>query len=810
MSSLLAEIRYALRALAAQPSWTIASLLCLAIGTGANTATFAVINGVLLRPLPFDEPRQIVMMAVRWSRDQQAGPVSMEQFRDLREANLPFQQMSLRTFLPVGMALEGRARMVQAEFVGGEYFELLRVRPFLGRMLSAEVDRAGAPLEAVISDKLWKAQFNSDPSTVGRAVRINGRAVMVRGVAPAGFAGAMRIIAADLWLPAAAYGMFASPEAPREAETRRVFGIIGRMKDGVSLAQVRQQTDTTLANLGRSRNGEESDVPVALIDEATGFGVPPGVKSAAMGGSAMLFTLMAMLVGVAVANVAGLMLARATGRQKETAVRLALGASRYQIVRQVFTESLILGFGGAILGGLIAIALPSLITGLGPSLPEHLTFAVDIRPDLRTGVYSTLAAIAIAGLLGLAPARDAAQTSLNLALREATGNTRTRGTSRSLHAFVIGQIAVSTVLLVVAILLGRSYLNMQSVDPGIDIHNTLAIGLDWSQTGADQAKGRAFYEQLLGRVASLPGVQSAALTKVPPLSPVGVNISVSVDGLSAFTAGATSVTNTYFDVVRLPILSGRAFAPTDTGLHPVAIINETMAKQIAAEGSPLGHHLAAGPQSRRLAVIGVVKDAKYRSLSESPKPVFYEPFAQTYSPEMTLLIRSSADPRMLIEPVRREIALQNSDLAAISIRTLEDQFAESAAPSRQRALILGVTCGCGLLLSALGLFGTMSYGVRLRVRELGVRMAVGAQRLDIAVMVLRQSLQLAAIGAAIGLLLALGASRLLTSTLFGVSVSDPLTMALVVGLLAGVAVAAAFLPARWAMNVDPVRSIRAD
>jgi predicted permease len=410
MNSLAAEIRHGFRALLAQPTWTMAALLCLAIGTGANTAVFSLINGVLLRPVPFDEAEQIVMIAIRLGNDRQAGPVSLEQFREMRAASDLFQQLAVRTFLPVGLASGGGpARMAQAEFVSGGYFQLLRIRASAGRLLTAEAGAPGAQAEAVLSERLWRTRFNSDSSIVGKMVRVNGRPVIVSGVAPAGFVGAMRIIAADIWLPASMYPLFASPEMPPEAEERREFGLIGRLKPGSSLPQTREQLEIVLGNEWRAQRGAGSTANV-LMEEATGFGVPPGLRSVVIGGSALLFGLMALLLSVAIANVAGLMLVRATGRKKEIAVRLALGASPSRIVRQVLIESVILAGAGACLGALLTTALPSLLSGLGPNLPEHLSFAVDIRPDWRTALYSTISAIGLAMLFGLGPARLAAST----------------------------------------------------------------------------------------------------------------------------------------------------------------------------------------------------------------------------------------------------------------------------------------------------------------------------------------------------------------------------------------------------------------
>jgi predicted permease len=366
-------------------------------------------------------------------------------------------------------------------------------------------------------------------------------------------------------------------------------------------------------------------------------------------------------------------------------------------------------------------------------------------------------------------------------------------------------------LLVTAILLGRTYLNTQAVDPGIDIRNTIAVSVDWSQTGSDSEKGIAFFEHLLSRVSSMPGVRHTALARQPPLSPGGANVTIMDDSSNTFTAGSTLVSHGYFDTVRLPLLQGRNFGPLDTGSHAVAIINETMARKLSAGTSPLGQTFFVGNGSvRRLEVIGVARDAKYRSLSEGPRALFYEPLAQPYPAQMTLLVRTSTEPRLLIEPIRREIQSQNPDLADITIRTLEDQFQESAAPARQRALFLAVTCATGVVLSAFGLFGVISYGVRQRVREFGIRMAIGARPVDIALMVLRRALRLVATGFVLGLIPAFAVTRVIAAALFGLSPHDPLTLCIVALLLAAVAVGATYVPARWAMRVDPMTSIRTE
>ena len=791
-----------------QPAWTAAAVACLAIGTGANTAVFTLINGVLLRPLPFVEPDEIVMIAIQSGDRGQPGPVSLAQFRDLPESAETFEHLAARTFLPVAVGFGDSLRMTQAELVTGEYFELLGVKALHGRLLTKEDDRPGGPDQAVVSEKLWRTRFGSDPSIVGDTIRVNGRLLTVCGIAPVDFFGAMRLIAADIWLPASSFGAFASPGNPGEADSRPVFGLIGRLHSGESPERATARFEGILVNQWVERSDVEP-APKVLMNEATGFGVPPVVRKAVVGGAALLFALMGLVVAVAVANVAGLMLARSTSRERETAVRLALGAGRFHVIRPVLLEATILALVGSAVGSVLAFALPTLLSGLGPSLPEHLSFAVDLRPDWRTWAYSIASALLVAALFAVAPARLMSRTKSNLALRQSAGTTQSRTTSQTLNAFVAAQVAVSTVLLMLAILLGRSYLNIQAVDPGVDTRNVIAVSLDWNQTGRRDTEGRLFYDQLLAQASSLPGVRRAALTRSPPLSPAADSAAIVVEAAEAFRAGRGVVTAEYFEVAGIPLLVGRRFQSEDDGSHAVAIVNETMARLLEPSASALGRTFQVGSGAGpRLEVVGIVRDSKYRSLAEAPKALYYEPFAQAYSAQMSLVVRTQSDPHSLVEPIQDAIRTINPDLAATAVRTLEEQHDESVAPSRQRAMILGGTCATGLLMSAFGLFGVISYGARQRVRELGIRMAIGARPAMIALMIVLQCYRLAATGFAIGIVFSILAGRVLAGTLFGVSEYDPVSIALVIVVLVAVATASSWLPARWAMKLDPIACIR--
>jgi predicted permease len=807
MPVLLSEIRYGARALLAQPAWTLAAVVCIAIGTGANTASFSIVNAVLLRPLPFEDPDRLAMIALRDPVRSQTGPFALADFREVEQRATQFEHLAARTYLPVSLSAGGTARMAQAEFVTGDYFEMLRVRPLAGRFFTAEEDRPGAQPHVILSERLWRTAFASDFAIVGKPVRINGRTVTVCGVAPAAFAGVMQLIAADLWVPASSYRTFAASGSSTDVERVPMFGTAGRLRAGVTRDQARQQLDVILADLWRTRTGVNKP-PSAVVSEATGFGVPPSVRGAVTNGSVLLFGLMALLVAVAIANVAGMMLARAEGRRREMAVRLALGAGALRIARPVLIESIILALTGAGFGGLIALLLPQVVSSLGPRLPEHLSYVVDVTPDWRVAIYAAASAVVIAALFGIAPAYQAVRTELVLAMKGG-GNRRMPSTTRTLKVFVTGQVAVSTVLLVVSGLLVRTYLNTQTVDPGIDIRNSLVISLDLDQTGYETSAGRAILDRLVSHISAMPGVERTAVSRHAPLSPGGT--SVRIERPSSGAAIATSVSPGYFDALRIPILLGRDFRPSDNGSPAVAIVNETLARRFWPNVPAVGQVFQTiDSSSRDLTVIGVAKDIKYRSLAEGPQAVFYEPLTQAYSAQVTLLVRATGDAGRLIEPIRRQVQSQNPDLAFVDIRSLEEQFRESSAPSRQRAIILASVCGIGLLLSSFGLLGVVSYNVRQRVRELGIRMALGARPARIAGMVVRQSVRLVGIGLAIGLASSFAATRIIRSVLFGVTAQDPLTLGSVVVLMLGVAVAASFFPARWATKVDPLIAIRSE
>jgi predicted permease len=740
-----------------------------------------------LKPLPFDEPGRIASVSFREQGATQWRPFSLEEYSAVAPGATLFSELAARTFLPLSLAADDAPRMVQTELVSANYFAMLRIAPLRGRTFDTASD---AP-QAVISEQLWQRRFNGDASIVGRRIRLNGREATVVGVAPPGFVGATQLIRADLWLST---DWFTRLNSTPNASGAPSFGVLGRLAPGATRAQAQSHLDSLLAGLDRAALTARVDSPDAL-----GFG--GAVRPLIIGGSALLFVLMGLVVSVAVANVAGLLLARAPARRPEIGIRLALGATSGRIVRQVMTECLMLGAAGSMLGVLLSLLLIRLVPSAAADLPDYLVYAVDPQLDWRVLALAALAAIVVSVAVGVAPARHAASTPFASALKAAAANRSGRRSTRVLNALVVAQMAVSTMLLVGSVLLAQAYVGARTADPGMDLSNGLAASLDLGQTALTPEQGVRLYGTVLDRVAALPGVESAAFSREVPL------FLSAADGVAVGEGSADRkvVTPNYFATLRLPLLQGRDFRAADRA--PVAIVNETLAAALWPGRSPLGEVLRAGESA--LEVIGVARDAKYSSLSETPRPVFYEPLSQHYSSQMTLLVRS-ASAAALADDVRAAVRAENPDLAVVVMRTFEELLRVELAPRQRNVVFLGSLCGLALLFSSVGLYGVISFGVRERVAEFGLRVALGAEVRDVRAMVLGRGMRLAAAGLGLGLLGALGVAQVLRFVLADVPAVSALTFGIVAVTLAAVALFASYWPARFATRVDPVVALRGD
>jgi putative ABC transport system permease protein len=786
-NTLFADLRYAYRGLVARPAWTLAALICLAVGTGANTVSFTVINELLLKPLPFAQPDRIAVVTLREPSPPLLRPFSLDEYAAVAQGATLFSELSARTFQSVSVAADDAPRMAQSEVVSANYFAMLRVSPLMGHFFDAASD---VP-QAVVSEQLWRRRFSGEASIIGRRIRLNGHEAIVTGVAPAGFFGATQLIRADLWLSTA---WFAELNPSPNATAVPWFGVLGRLAPGVTREQAQVQLNSLAAHLDRAGLTAQVDAPDAL-----GFG--GALRPVVVGGSVLLFGLMGLVVAVAIGNVAGLLLVRAPARRPEIAVRVALGATPFSIVRQIMTECLVLGIVGSALGVALSFLLIQLVPSLSSELPEHLAYALDPRLDGRVLGLAVITAVLVSIAIGFVPARHAARTTSAHTLKHAGTNRTSRATNRGLNTLVVVQMAVSTMLLVGCTLLARAYIGARSADSGMDMNNGLAAMLDFSQTTLSPEEGARFYESLLMRVSSLPSVENATLSREVPLS-LGAAENVAV---GEGRADRKVVTPGYFATMRIPLLQGRDFRAADRA--PVAVVNETMAAELWPGRSPVGEIIRVGESP--LEVVGVVKDAKYASLSEAPRAVFYQPLSQHFSNQMTLLLRSSR-ANALTEAVRTAVQAENPDLAVVAMRTFEALLAIEIAPRERGAAILGALCGVALLFSAVGLYGVVAFGVRERVNEFGLRVALGARTRDVLVMVLGRGLRLALAGLVLGLLGALGFTQVLRFVLADVPPVDVATL-LVVGVTLGtVALLASYFPARFATRVDPAIALRGD
>ena len=807
LDSLLRDLRFTGRLLAARPGWTAAAILCLAIATGANAAAFTVVNGLLLRPLPFEQPEQLVMVALRDRSQTGPRPFALREYRALSNASPDVGMLLARTFFPLSLSVEDGAQMAQAELVSGNYFETLRVKPFAGRFFDSSVDRAGGQLQAVLSHALWRRRFGADPTVVGQSMRVNGRPIVVAGIAPAGFVGAMQLIAADLWLPAAAYPDLAGST---DADTVPMFGVMGRLLPDVTADEARAQLSSLAAALPRTGGGERA--PAVMVTPATGFGVPVSVQGTILTLSGFIYVTMALLMAVASANVAALVLARGAGRSREIAVRLSLGASRWHIARQLFTESLALALVGCAAGTVVALWLTQVFVARLSTPFQYVNYAIDVHPDARVFAYSAIVTALAAVSGGVAPIRYAGRVDVLDVLKQSSAKGRSRQSRRTLNAMVVMQFAVSTTLLVVAGMLVRSYLSAQSTQPRFDTTGVIATTLDVGQLGLDRAAGVSLYQHVMERLSALPGATEVSLTRDLPLGS-GRAVPVVVTGTPApgepVVAASMVVSPGYFETLGVAIRHGRSFANAEPARPRMAIVNESMARRLWPEGSPLGRVFGA-KDAEPIEVIAIVPDLGERSLNGGPQPTFYQPFPHEYSARMTVLMRVHGEPGPFFGELRRTIHEVNRDLSIVDLRTLDQLLDASAAQRRVPATVLSLVGLLGLLLSAVGLYGVVAYGVRERAREIGLRLALGARPTDVRRLVLRQGFTIVAVGVTVGAVGAIASAQVVRRLLFGISPFDPPTLATVCAILLVAAFGALYLPARWASRLEPAQTLRGE
>jgi putative ABC transport system permease protein len=805
MTTLWQDVRFGLRMMAKKPGFTFVGVLALALGIGANTAIFSVVKAVLLSPLPYTNPERLVWIwETNPGADIKVEDASMPNFNDWRTQSQSFEEMAAFTKWAATLTSDGEPERVPGSIVTSRFFSVLGVQPIMGRGITDEENGPKGARVVVLSYGLWQRRFGGNPRVVGQTVKLNGTPYEVIGVMPQGFKEPLptQRNAAEMWIP---LPMNLAPEVRRSD----FLSVIGRLKPNVTLEQARAEMNTITARLAQQypeSNTGWSAIILPLRERITGD-VRPAMW--------VLVGVVGFLLLIACANVANLLLARSAARQQEIAVRRALGADRFRLIRQFLTESILLALSGGAVGMILAMWGVELLVRLSPANIPRLD---EVRLNWQVLLF-TLAVSLLTGIIfGLIPALHATNPNLTEALKEG-GRSSTEGVrgARLRNALVVGEIAIALVLLVGAGLMIKSFMRLQGVDPGFKPERILAVDVALpSAKYKEEAQEVAFWNELLGRVQRLPGVERTSAVVTLPFTG-GSIISFLVEGRpepppnTVQDAEYRVVTPGYFDTMSIPLVRGNAFTDEHTSNSPaVAIINETMARRYFAGEDPIGKRINLGdPQkSPWRTIIGVVRDIRQQGLDKEPYPQMYSPYAQFPTRAMTLIVRTSASPSSLVPSIRGELSAMDKDQPLYNARTVEQVMSESIAKERFNMLLIAIFAVLGLVLASVGIYGVMSYTVAQRTHEIGVRMALGASTQDVLKMVVRQGMMLALFGTALGLVASFLLTRLMSSLLFNVSATDPLTYVLISLLLIAVALLACLIPALRATRVDPMVALR--
>ncbi|HJQ32693.1 MAG TPA: ABC transporter permease [Pyrinomonadaceae bacterium] len=806
MKTLLQDLSYGLRMLLKNPGFTLVAVVALALGIGANSAIFSVVNSLLLRPLPFEHPERLVQV---WETSAKLGrneiPASFPNFADWREQNHVFEQAVAYSDWSFNLTGAAGPERIRSAIVSPEFFQALGIKPVLGRTLLPGDDQPGKDLNVVISKKLWQRRFNSDPAVVGRGLDLSGKSFTVVGVV----AGAADLPGlsddTELWAPVS--------QGFALTERRAHFlNVIARLKPGVPLEQAQADVNNLAAALSRQYPEANADRGLRLVP------LQEQVVGDARLALLVLLGAVAFVLLIAATNVANMLLARAASRRKEIAIRTALGAGRWRIMRQLLTESLLLSLAGGTAGLLLALWGVDLLVAFGPTdLPRVKEVAVDARVLAFTFAVSVLTGL----VFGLVPALQTSRPELNETLKEG-GRSAAGGAGRRVRsALVVAEIALSLVLLIGAGLLLRSFFRLQAVNPGFNPEGVLAMQLDL--TGPNYQKGAqaiSFNDQLLERVRALPGVESAATASAVPVAPDAAfsRLAFAVEGQAPDPANRNvafynAVSPDYFRTMQIPVLRGRVFDEHDVRNAPgVAIVNETLARKYFPGSDPLGRRITLNDVETKeedwATIVAVVRDTKPRELSGEPAAELYMPYSQQPEPGRVLMVRTTERADAVAAAVRREVLAIDRGLPVYGVRTLPAVMSEAVAAPRFRTYLLGVFAVLALVLALVGIYGVMSYAVTQRTHEFGVRVALGAQTRDVLRLVVGQGTALALAGVLIGLAASFALTRVMSGLLYGVTPTDPLTFAFISLLLVAVALLACLVPARRAAKVDPLVALR--
>ncbi|HSO75179.1 MAG TPA: ABC transporter permease [Blastocatellia bacterium] len=806
MENIWHDLRYGVRMMFKNPGFTVVAIVTLALGIGANTAIFSVVNAVLLRPLPYEDSNRLVWF---WENqpDFRHGNLSPADFLDYQAQSRAFEQIASYRRMDFTLTGDRQPEQISGLIVSANYFSLLGIQPELGRVFQPEDGRAGATRVAVVSHGFWQRRFAGEPNLIGKALTLSGQAVTIVGIAPPG----LKTDRVELWLNprnVVPDMLLTTTRDPATMRGAHYLHAIGRLNPGVALTQAQEEINALSARLQEqypATNAGHTIELVSLLDKTVGK-----LRPALL----VLLGAVGLVLLIACANVANLMLARATARHKEIALRRALGASRWRVIRQLLTESLTLAALGGACGCLLAVWGVDLLVATSP---ESIPRLHEIEVDRQVLGFTLLISLATGIIFGLAPALIASGTDLNEALKEG-GRSATAGSSRGRMrgALVVGEVALALLVLVGAGLLVRSFVRLHAVDPGFQPANLLTMRLFLTDAKYATNEPRlSFMKELTARLEALPGVQGVGISDDLPIEGTDSTMDLTIEGREPapgerLMSGVHVVNPRYFEAMGIPLLEGRVFTERDTLEAPtVLVVNETMSRRLWPGQEAVGKRVKLGdPNGEWVQIVGVVRDVKHNGLSAEPAMDAYASHLQVPWPWMTIALRSNLDPTSLEAAVRREVQAIDPNKAVASVKTMDQLIRESVGDRRLSLVLFGLFAVVALLLAAVGIYGVMAYGVTQRTHEIGLRVALGAQPRDVVKLVVGRGMTLALTGVALGVGAAFGLTRLMASLLFEVSTTDSATFLVIALVLAGVALLACYVPARRATKVDPMVALR--
>ncbi|PYS88840.1 MAG: hypothetical protein DMF64_19425 [Acidobacteria bacterium] len=808
MNTLWQDLRYGVRVLAKNPGFTVVAVLALALGIGANTAIFSIVNAMLLRPLPYTDPERLVVL---WETNPNLANVYLRTHNEASPANFLDWQQQQTVFADIAafrwndynLTGSDAPEQLTGNPMTANMFDVLKVKPLIGRTFQPQDADPKSDRVVVLSYGLWQRRFGGNQNVLGQTITLNGNPTTVVGVMPADFE--FPAAFSELWTPL----RFATDTPPSRGS--HFLYTRARLKPGATIQQAQAEMETIAARLRGQYPDTNADRSIHVV------GLHESTVEFAKTGLLSLLGAVGFVLLIACANVANLMLARSSARHKEIAIRTALGASRWRIVRQLLTESVLLSLLGGAGGVLLALWGLDLLLA---SVPKEFSLMLhgwnQIRLD-RWVLTFTIAVSILTGLLfGLAPALQASKTDLNEALKEGGRASVGHARRRFRGALVVLEVALALVLLIGAGLMLKSFMRLMEVRPGFDPHNVLTAQLSLPSTRyAKPEQVVNFYQQLVARVAAQPGVESVGVINYLPMAGSGGTNSFIIEGRPAPKQGDYPEANfriaspNYFQTMRIPVIKGRVFTDFDkSDSLRVALINETMAREFFPNEEPVGKILRDPAGQNPTQIVGVVGDIKHFGLDDAPEPYLYVPHTQAAESSMMLVLRSASEPASLTAAVRREVAALDRDQPLNNIKNMEQRIAETSTPARLTSFLMGVFAALALVLASVGIYGVIAYSVAQRTHEIGIRMALGAERRDILALVVRQGMTLVIIGLGFGLVASFVLMRWLASKLFQVSATDPVTFTAVSVLLALVALIACYIPARRATKVDPMIALR--